>query len=292
MIYSMTGFGRAEGTAAGRPAVVELKSVNNRFRDVVVRMPRNYSALEERIKKAVAEKVSRGRVDVFIQFDESAAKAGRLRLDLEAGRMYRDLLLSLKEELGLEGKVTVDLLAQFREIIVYEEEAVDPENTWAGLYEVLAEALDKLLEMRQTEGKSIADDFRVRLASMSAGAAEIESRREIVLAEHRSRLEARLAALTEGIELDQTRLSQEIAYLADKSDITEEVVRLRSHFDQFALLLDGDGPAGRRLEFLLQEINREVNTIGSKSGDVIITNRVVDLKTELEKLREQVQNVE
>ena len=236
--------------------------------------------------------MTRGRVDIWVQVDESALKKSRLKLDLDLARGYLDILNSLKSELELQGEVTLAQMAEFRDIIGYDDEAVDMDEFLAGFEPILHEALDGLVNMRLTEGLAIAEDFKNRLADMSRWVGEIESRRETVMTESKTKLENRIKELTEGVELDQTRLAQEVAYLSDRADITEELVRLASHFKQFGTLIEQNGAVGRRLEFLLQEINREVNTIGSKTGDVTITNLVLDLKTELEKLREQVQNIE
>lgn len=240
----------------------------------------------------MGERLSRGRVEVQIQVDEGENRQQGLKLDLDLARVYHDLLGQLKNELGLMGDFTVSDLIEFRDIISYEEMDIDLEAFMEGLRRVLLEAGDRLIQMRLAEGQAMAADFEKRLVSMSTWVDEIESLRDRVVAELRLKLEARVKELTGNLDLDPGRLHQEVAYLADRSDITEEIVRLRSHFDQFGQLIQKGGSVGRRLEFLLQEINREVNTIGSKSGDVAITNRVVDLKTELEKLREQVQNVE
>ena len=292
MIQSMTGFGRAAGKVLDREASIEIRTVNNRFRDINVRTPKSFAVMEDVIKKAVSNRLTRGRVDIWLQVDETALKRTRLKLDLELARGCRDLLIKLKDELGLAGEVSLAQLTEFKDIIGYEDEAVDLEAFQVGLIPLLDEALDGLAAMRQTEGRSIAEDFKVRLDRMSRWAGEIEARRAVVLAESKTKLEARIKALTEGLEIDPVRLAQEAAFISDRADITEELVRLTSHFKQFGALIEQGEAVGRRLEFLLQEINREVNTIGSKTGDVGVTNLVLDLKTELEKLREQVQNIE
>lgn len=292
MILSMTGFGQAAGRILDRDVTVEMRSVNNRFRDVIVRMPKSFQALDDQIKKIVAGKVARGRVDASIQIDDANNRNERLLLDMELARAYYGMLKQLKDEFDLSGDITVDNMTNLRDVIRYEEEELDLEEFMAGLKELIDEALGKLVNMRKTEGRAIAADFRNRLADMAGWVDGIEAKRDVVVSETRAKLEHRIAALTDGVELDQTRLHQEAAYIIDRSDITEEIVRLRSHFSQFDAVLNKVGPVGRKLEFLLQEINREVNTIGSKSGDVEISNLVVDLKSELEKLREQVMNVE
>lgn len=292
MIKSMTGFGRAAGLFQDRPLTVEMRSVNNRYREVLVRLPRQYSSLEDEVKKVVGRRISRGRVEVWIQVNEASDRLKNLKLDLELARTLYGILANLKEELGLDCQVSLSDLLEFREIIRYEEEETDLESFLDGLRPVLVDALDNLVEMRQTEGQAISEDLTGRLDAISGWVDEIESRRTVATEETAARLEARVKALTGDLELDHGRLLQEVAYLADRSDITEEVVRLRSHLDQLGALVQRGGVVGRRLDFLLQEINREVNTIGAKSGDVSVTNLVVETKAELEKIREQVQNVE
>ena len=292
MISSMTGFGRAEGVVLGRETVVETRSVNNRFRDVLIRMPKSFNALEDTIKKLAAEYVTRGRLEIYIQLGEPAERQKRLKLDLELARTYHELLVELKNELNLAGDVTLEKMTEYRDIIQYEEEKTDLDEFMASLKPVIQEALDNLVKMRQTEGNTLAEDFDSRLNDLRQWVAEIDSRRGVVLEETRTKLQNRIETLTQGVDLDEQRLAQEVAFLIDRGDITEELVRLGSHFDQFRSHLAADEAVGRRLDFLLQEINREVNTIGSKSSDVNITRLVVDIKTELEKIREQVQNVE
>jgi uncharacterized protein (TIGR00255 family) len=292
MIHSMTGFGRAEGVALGRETVVEIRSVNNRFRDVITRMPKSFNALEEKIKKLAAEYVTRGRLEISIQLGESVERQKRLKLDLDLARTYRDLLLELRDELGLSGDLTLERMAEYRDIIQYEEEKTDLDEFMAALKPIVQEALDNLVKMRQTEGNTLAEDFFSRLNDIGQRVAEIDSRRGVVVDETKAKLQTRIETLTQGVDLDEQRLAQEVAFIIDRGDITEELVRLGSHLDQFRLQVEAEEAVGRRLDFLLQEINREVNTIGSKSSDVNITGLVVDIKTELEKIREQVQNVE
>jgi uncharacterized protein (TIGR00255 family) len=288
----MTGFGRAVGKVMDREVTVELRSVNNRYREVVVRTPKAYAALEESIKKVVAGRIARGRLDLWMQVDETENRQQSLSVDLGLAKAYRDILEKLKDDLDLSGEIALPQLVQFKDVIVFRDETLDPELFLEGVTPVLNEALDKLVLMRQTEGQAITADFRTRLNSMTNWVDEITARHSGLAEETKTKLEARIRALTEGLELDQGRMMQEVAYLVDRSDITEELVRLRSHFEQFGTLLESEGGVGRRLDFLLQEINREVNTIGSKTGDLATTNMVVDLKNELEKIREQVQNVE
>jgi len=292
MISSMTAFGQAKGQTLDRDITIEIRSVNNRFCDIVHHIPKQYASLEGQIKKQVNNRISRGRIEVRIRVDETAAVAQSLTINKELAFIYKALYSDLKETLNLTGEIEFSHLLSVKDIIVREEEQIDLDDFLAGLGPILEEALDNLVAMRTTEGQALATDYLDRMREMSGWVELIESRRETVRVESRERLEERIRELTQGLELDQARLSQEAAHIADRSDITEEIVRLRSHFDQSRACVEKGGVAGRRLEFLLQEINREVNTIGSKSGDTDITKVVIDLKSELEKLREQVQNIE
>jgi len=292
MIRSMTGFGQAAGLVSGREVNLEIRAVNHRFRDIVCRLPKRYAALEDQIKKVIAARIARGRLEVSLQVADPAGRENALKLDMKLARIYYGLLIKLREEFLLNESISLSDLIGFRDIIVFEEEPIDLEAFMTELSPVLDQALDRLMEMRRTEGRTIAQDFTARLEKISRWVDQIAAQRQTVINEARVKLEERIKALVQNIELDQGRLLQEVAYLVDRSDVTEETVRVKSHLDQFRSLLQSEAETGRRLDFLLQEINREVNTIGSKSGNVTITNLVVDLKTELEKLREQIQNIE
>ncbi len=292
MIHSMTAIGQAEGRVLEKGLRVEIRSVNHRFRDIIVHLPRTLIPLEARIRKIVAERVSRGRVEVRLQIEEIASVPRGLKLDIHLAERYLELLTELQEKLGLGGEVDVSLLAGQNNIFLWEEEAIDLEAFMAGFEPLLMEALKNFLTMRAEEGRALSEDFISRLRTLATLLATMESLRESVTLSYRDRLQERVQALTGGFELDQARLLEEVAYLADRSDITEEVTRLKSHISQFEALLAEGGAVGRRLDFLLQEMNREANTISSKAQDVILTQAAVDMKSELEKLREQVQNIE
>jgi len=292
MIRSMTAFGQASGRSHYREVTVEIRSVNQRYLDIILYIPRSFMALEDRLKKAVSSRVSRGRVEVWIKLDESAALSDRVKVNLELAGAYYKALSRLKGELNLAGEVELSLVAGFKDIIVFEEDRVDPEAFFADLTPILNNALDNLMEMRDNEGRTLYLDFLERLEMISGWIKVIESRRGELLIEARDRIQLKMKEMTEGLELDQGRLLQEVAYLAGRSDITEEIVRLSSHVEQFRASLENGQAVGRRLDFILQEMNREINTISSKTGDVTVTGLVVDLKSEFEKLREQVQNIE
>ncbi|MCK4728367.1 MAG: YicC family protein [Desulfobacterales bacterium] len=295
MIKSMTAFGRAEKTVEGCSYTVEMRCVNKRYCEISVRMPQFAAGgpLEERIKKLVATKISRGRVDVVIKIKNGSRTIPEIEVNVPLAKAYYSALSKLNESLGTEEKVGLETLLGLEGIITATEPEVDLERTWADLSTCVSEALESVDVMRTSEGKAIYDDFQKRLLSVEEGISGIRVLAPSVLSEYQSRLNERIAVLTEGkVELDPNRLAQEAAFLADKSDITEEIVRAESHLKQFRTVLEADGPAGRTLDFLLQELNREVNTIGSKAGDTRLSHMAVNLKSELEKIREQVQNVE
>ncbi|MBW2322784.1 MAG: YicC family protein [Deltaproteobacteria bacterium] len=248
MISSMTAFSQAAGQILNREITIEIRTVNNRFRDIITRIPKNYIAFEDQIKKIVAGRLTRGRIEVRVQIDESAMRTKNLKLNTDLARTYHGLLLKLKEDLDLKGEIELEHLAGLSDIIIWEEDQVDIEAFMAGLTPILEEALNRLVQMRQAEGKAIAVDFKKRLDLIASFLDEIDKRRKTLVFETKNRLEEKITALTDGLELDQARLLQEVAYMAERSDITEEVVRLRSHIDQFQSNLDEGGVVGRRYE--------------------------------------------
>jgi uncharacterized protein (TIGR00255 family) len=292
MIRSMTGFGSAAGLWAGRTVTVELKSVNSRFREVVTRLPRVCAPLEEAVKKQVAVRLERGRVDLWVQLDDRESRPPAVRVDYELARTLAERLNELRERLNLSGAVTLDHLLTLGVVGREEEPAPNLEELGAALGPLVGEAVEALVAMREAEGRNLGRDLVRRLDLMAdlnrrVGEAAAGAPEALL-----TRLTNRLAELGAGLAVDSTRLAQEAALLADRADITEEVVRLGSHLDGFRRLLDSPEPVGRRLDFLLQEMGREVNTMGSKAQDLGVTGLVLDMKAELEKLREQVQNIE
>lgn len=297
-LWSMTGFGRGEAAAAGGRVVVEIRSVNHRFCEVALRLPPRLAALEPGLRKLVTDRVARGRVDVTltIQPDERAARGPAIDWALAEG--LRSRLEELKQRLGLPGEVDVALLAAQRGVLSGEEPGPEPE--WEPVAEATERALAALAAMRSREGAALQADLQGRLGRMRLLVEEVAARAPLVPLEYRDRLAARLKALLgDGGGsvlgpggLDPTRLEQEVALLADRADVTEELTRLRSHLGQVEALLAAAEPVGRKLEFLLQEIHREVSTVGSKSADLAIARAVLELKAELERVREQVANVE
>jgi uncharacterized protein (TIGR00255 family) len=291
MIRSMTGFGRSDAAAGEGGYLVELRSTNHRFAEVVCRLPRELVALEARVKQAVKERLQRGRVEVFVG-RTGATKQGTLVIDTAGLRGALDALRAAKEVLQLEGDVNLTQLLTFRELFSFQSAALEEAAAWTEIGATLQVALERWDAARRREGEALVADVRQRLATMGELLQGVEADSAGVAAEVAERLRGRLAELLAGSGVDPARFEQEVGLLATRADVTEEIVRLRSHLQQFANALDeGDAP-GRRLDFLLQEMLREVNTIGSKTTQVAVTNRVVRLKETVEQIREQVQNVE
>ena len=293
-MLSMTGYGRSEALIEGRKWIIEVKSLNHRYIEIITRLPGVLSSLEVDIKKRVGERIFRGRIEVSIQADAEAGTDNGVQYSLNTPllRNYHALLLKIKDELGLKDEVTLKTLVRFKEIFVPSETRFDPAAVWGDLQKTLDEAIDALIRMRRVEGEILKKDFLARLQTLERHLASAKARAPRTVLEYKQRLQERIRELTEGLEMDPVRLSQEVALLAEKSDITEEIVRFESHISQMEKLLQGPEAIGRKLDFLLQEMGREVNTIGSKSNDIAIAQDVIELKSELAKLREQAQNVE
>ncbi len=289
----MTAFGRAEKTVEGRTFIVEIRSLNSRYGEVIVRMPPQFLPLEGQIKKLVMTGISRGRAEVMIRVKNGSQAVSDIRVNLPVAKAYYRALCELNETLQIEEKVGLQTLMGMQGIIMVTELEEDLEETWSLLSSCILEALESMEAMRISEGMAIYQDLRKRLQSVEEDLSRIKGFATSILSQYHSRLKERIATLTQGtVEVDPNRLAQEAAFLADKSDITEEIVRAESHLKQFRSMIESEGPTGRALDFLLQELNREVNTIGSKGGDAQLSQIVVGLRSELEKLREQVQNIE
>jgi len=294
MIKSMTGFGRVEAVTAGKRIQVEMKSLNHRYLEISLRMPATLFPMETEIKKKIGERFSRGKVEVSIRMDNESIQDGAqtLTLNLPLVRQYYSLLCQIKDELHLPDEVTLDMMSGFRDLYVPKDVEEDLGGLWKGLEAVLSETMDKLTEMRITEGEALGRDLTCRMNKIQKLLQVIALRAPEVVIEYRQRLNDRVRELTQGMIIDEARIHQEVAILAEKSDITEEVVRLESHIGQFMELLRGEDAIGRKVDFLIQEMNREINTIGSKSGDGETARHVIEIKSELAKVREQIQNVE
>jgi len=291
-VSSMTGYGRGEAVGAGKQLTVELKSVNHRFLETVVRLPRQYSPLEDRIKRSVQEKVSRGRVEMHFNFKETGETKRFVKVDKDIAVAYDKALGDLAKTLGTAYTTDLYSLINLPEVVSVEDREEDLEALWSMCQEALHLALQAFLEMRGQEGARLRQDLLNRLEKIANCNKEIELRQPYVVKEYKEKLRARLAELLEEVPLDENRLANEVAVFADRVSITEELVRLASHLEQFKSSLNAKEPVGRKLDFLTQELNREINTIGSKANDLEITRVVVEVKSEIEKIREQVQNLE
>lgn len=293
MIKSMTGYGRARRELHKRDITVEVRSVNNRYLDCAVRMPRMYAFAEDAVKQCVQKAVSRGKVDVFISVDASAADVAKVAVNRELAAQYAAALKELSEVCGPTAyRVTPDQLARFPDVLTVTKADEDLETVSADLCAVLEEALAAFNAMRATEGARLAEDIGNRLDNILTGTGQVEARSPETVAEYRRKLTARMQEVLQSATVDEQRILTEAAVYADKVAVDEETVRLRSHVSQLRNMLTSDEPMGRKMDFLIQEVNRESNTIGSKCSDVEIAQVVVNLKAEVEKMREQVQNVE
>jgi uncharacterized protein (TIGR00255 family) len=290
----MTGYGRAEAILDGQKMVVEIKSLNHRFLEISLRIPASLSALEMEIKKKIAEPLLRGKIDMIIRRDaQGSTENGHfLALNLPLAQNYYNLLTQLKQSLGLKDDIRLEMIAAQKDIFLPVEPSQDMTALWQRLAIVLDEALAGLMDMRRREGEILARDLSARIDLMALLLSGIEAKTPRVVLEYQRRLTDRVREMTSGLMIDEARLSQEVAMFAEKSDITEEIVRFRSHIGQFQEMLNSEDAIGRKVDFLIQEMNREVNTIGSKSSDADISKQVIEIKSELAKLREQVQNLE
>jgi uncharacterized protein (TIGR00255 family) len=288
----MTGFGAGEIATPGAKYVAEIRSVNHRFREIVVRLPRDFAPFEDRVRAAVAERILRGRIEVAIMRETQGKRPRTVKTDLDLATAYVNALNDLKRAVLLSGPLDLAALLSFPDLVRIEEEKEDLEASWPGIAESIGQALDRLVAMRETEGGRLASDMLDRAKRLSRQVDEIEARAPRIVEDYHARLGRRVAELTSGVAIDAGRLATEVALFADRSDVTEEVTRFRSHLAQFQATLAADGAVGRTLEFIVQELGREANTIGSKANDLEITRRVIAIKSELESLREQIQNVE
>jgi uncharacterized protein (TIGR00255 family) len=291
LIKSMTGFGRGEFTQGASTFSVDIRSVNHRYCDVSVRMPRSMSVLEEKVREFAAEKISRGKVDVYINYS-TFGQNSQVKLDTNLARAYMDSLNSLKEMFNIKDDINLSLLTRFPDIMSLETVEQDMEELWLILKEALETAFDTLVEMRKREGERLKNDLLEKLVNVNGFVENIKEKSIGIVDEYKNKLYDRIKELTKDIPIDENRLLTEVAVYADKSSIDEEVVRLESHMQELRKALNLDGPVGKKLDFIIQEMNREVNTIGSKITDLGILNNVISIKTEIEKIREQVQNIE
>lgn len=290
---SMTAFGRGESSKETIGWTVEIRSVNHRFCDIHIKQPRQYAALEEKIKKMITSFYSRGHIDVLITPPANLSEAKTLSVNLQLARQYRNCLLELRKTLAFPPSgAEMQLLANYPNVISANEEETDLNDVWISLEQAVRQSLELAQDMREREGKNLKEDILGRLDFLSRTTARIEEKIPQLTEQKQKKLQERIEKLAAGITVDPDRLAQEIAIIADKADVTEELVRLASHIEQFHHFLEKQEPVGRRLDFLLQEFLREINTIASKISDAGIAHLSVELKNEVEKIREQVQNLE
>lgn len=293
MIKSMTGYGRARETRNKRDITVEIRSVNNRYLDCTVKMPRMYAFAEDAVKHRVQKAISRGKVEVYISVDASAADVAKVTVNRELAAQYAAAMGTLADVCGMKAyRVTLETLSRFPDVLSVTKEDEDLENVSADLCIVLDSALAAYNEMRSVEGEKLAEDISGRLDNIETYTSQVEARSPETVAEYREKLTARMQEVLQSTTIDPQRILTEAAIYADKVAVDEETVRLRSHVAQLRTMLNSDEPMGRKMDFLIQEVNRESNTIGSKCNDIAIAQVVVALKAEVEKMREQVQNVE
>jgi len=288
----MTGFGRGEGeTSLGRVSI-ESRSVNHRYCDISIKLPRRLAVFESRIRDIVRSEVSRGKIDIALRLDATGEGKVQLKADLHLAQQYYQALATIREQLRLRDKITLGMLAGAKDLIAGKEEMEDVEPYWHEMEPILRQALRGMDDMKRSEGEVIAKDIRVRLKKITQEVDVIRQQFPSRLRAYQERLRERLLGVLSGLEVDPSRFQQEIAILAERTDITEEMVRAGSHLGQLADLMEKGESVGRKLDFLLQEINREINTTSSKANDAEISQRTVEIKSELEKVREQVQNIE
>ena len=292
MIRSMTGYGRARELLNGRDITCEIKSVNNRYLEQNVRINRMYSAFEERIKKAVSERVSRGKIDVYVSIDNIEGDPTQLSLNREYLEAYMDSLRKIKEDYGVAGEIDLRMLSMKQEVFIARKPEEDIESVWLDVRTVLGGALDAYMQMREKEGEKLREDISARLASLACMREKLALLAPDSVKEANARMCELVRELLGGAPVDETRLLTECAVYADRCDVTEELVRLGSHLAQFEDMLEKSAAIGKKMDFLVQEINREINTTGSKCNNTEMAAIVIDAKAELEKIREQIQNIE
>ena len=288
----MTGYGRGEAVLHDRTILVELRAVNNRYLDCTVKIPRLYVFAEEAIKSCVQKQVGRGKVDVFVSIDATAADKIEVSLNKPVADGYYQALKQMQAAYGLTDDISLALLSRFPDVFLVEKEQGDADVIAGDIVQVLTQALADFNAMREREGEKLAQDIQGRARTIAALVGQVEERSPQTVAEYREKLRQRMQEVLENTQLDESRILTEAALFADKVAVDEETVRLRSHLDQLEQMLEQGGAIGRKLDFLIQEFNREANTIGSKCSDVTLARVVVELKGEIEKIREQVQNIE
>lgn len=292
MIRSMTGYGRGQELLDGLSVTVEIKSVNHRFFEYSCRLPRVYGFIDDKLKNYLQQRISRGKVDVFVQIDALESTGSEVLVNEGLAENYLTVLRDMAQKYGLREDISVTTLSRYPDVLAVRQVAVDEDTVWNAVQKVTDIALEQFVAMREREGARLREDVLSHGQTILSAVAVIEERSPLTVREHMEKVEARMRELLDGAAVDEGRLLTEAAIYADKIAVAEETVRLRSHIDQLGQLLSGNETVGRKLDFLVQEINRETNTIGSKCSDLELTRIVVDIKAEIEKIREQIQNIE
>lgn len=293
MVKSMTSFGRASSEEGKkRFFTVEMKSVNSRYLDINIRMPKSLFSLEEEIRKIISNSISRGKVDVFVNLKTYSQGNGVPKLDLKLAEDYLKCLREIEENLGVKNDITISQIARFQEVITMIEEEDKIEELWEEVEQLIATSLKMMISMREIEGNKLKEDILAKVADVEDLVVEVSKIAKNVPMTYKMKLEERLKELLKGVDIDENRVAMEVCMFSDKATIDEEITRLNSHINQIRHTLNSGGSVGRKLDFIIQEMNRETNTIGSKSSDIQMTNIVIDIKNILEKIREQVQNIE
>ncbi len=291
MIKSMTGYGKANLSKDKREYQVEIKSVNHRYLDICVKMPRVLSYLEEEVKKQISSQIKRGKVDVFITFENNSVEDKEIKINTEIAKIYIEELKKLAKQENILDNIEVTEISKLPDVLTIQNNQED-ETIKEALLDAVSNATENLVQMRSIEGNKMADDLVARIQGIKEKVEEISSLSTGLIEEYVVKLEGRIKEILKNQDIDETRLAQEVVIYADKCSIEEEVTRLKSHISQFEKLIKTDEAIGKKLDFIIQEMNRETNTIGSKANNLEITNGVIDIKTELENIREQVQNIE
>lgn len=292
MIKSMTGFGRAEVITKERKITVEIKSVNHRYLDLSIKMPRKLGFLEGAIRNLMKTYMQRGKVDVFITYEDYTLSCGALKYNKELASEYMAYIRQMAEEFGIENDVKAGALSRYPDVLTMEEQSVDEEELWAVLEGPLREACEKFAQAREREGEHLKNDLITKLEALDEKVNQVEERSPLVVDSYREKLEAKVHELLEDSQIEDSRIAAEVILFSDKICNDEETVRLHSHIQGMKRMLEEKEGIGRKLDFMAQEMNREANTILSKSSDLVISNIAIDLKTEIEKIREQIQNIE
>ena len=292
MLKSMTGYGRKEEIADGKKILCEIKSVNHRYSDYNIKVPRYYGFLEDRVRNLVSEYVKRGKIDIYIAVESFGEADKEITVNVELAKNYYDALLTLRDRLGLKDDITAMGISRYPDIFEIKQKEEDEEAVWETVKKVLVPTIEAFVSMREREGERIEKDLTERIEYMKTLAKKVEERSPQTVKQYSDRLYEKIKEVLEDKNVDDARVLTEVAIFADKVAVNEELVRLSSHFEEFCGIIKTPEPAGRKLDFLIQEINREINTTGSKAVDIEIAKTVVELKAETEKLREQIQNIE